>query len=135
MDFDDVELFQQRSNGYLVHPRVPLVSPLYRSINGQQEISIRDQPLTNAEHLRNLKNFCWNRETKRFCRRDGLDWAKLGCYYSVFLFVLGLLFSTLVIVYMLLIDKKTPRRYGNDSALALDGGINPGDYFANPFSS
>jgi hypothetical protein len=39
---------------------------------------------------------------------------------------LGILFSAIVIVYILLLDKKTPRRIGNESALAFDGGINPG---------
>ncbi|CAF1671165.1 unnamed protein product, partial [Adineta ricciae] len=36
------------------------------------------------------------------------------------------IFSAFVIVYILLLDKKTPRRLGNESALAFDNGINPG---------
>ncbi len=75
-----------------------------------------------------LKNYVWNGETKRLCNRDSLEWMKLGCYYFCFLFILGVLFCALVIVYILLLDKKTPRRYGNESAMAFDGGINPGRF-------
>lgn len=91
-----------------------------------ENIFIKDEPLTSSEHWRNLKNYCWNRETKRFLARDGFEWAQLACFYSTFFFVLSVLFSTTLIVYMLLLDKKAPRRYLNQSALALDGGIAPG---------
>lgn len=114
------------SKPYIVRPRAALRSPLYPTLNNDDDIRIKDGPLTGVDHLHNVRNYIWNGQTKRFCGRDGAEWAKLGCYYSIFLFVLGLLFSALVIVYILLLDKKTPRRLGNESALAFDGGIHPG---------
>jgi len=127
MDSDE-EWFETTSlpNSYIIRPRTLLRSPLYPITNDKNEICIKDTPLTGLEYWYNLRNYIWNRKTKRFCDRDGLEWAKLGCYYFGYFFTLGVLFSALVIVYILLIDKKTPRKYGNSSALALDGGINPG---------
>jgi hypothetical protein len=127
MDSDE-EWFETTSSPdrYLLRQRSLLRSPLYPVNEHRDDILIKDRPLTELEYWYNLRNFIWNRETKRFCGRDGLDWAKIGCYYFSFLFVLGILFSAIVIVYILLLDKKTPRRIGNESALAFDGGINPG---------
>ena len=127
MDSDD-EWFENTapSNRYLIRERTPLQSPLYRLTRHRDEICIKDGPLTEWEYLSNIRNYIWNRKAKRLCGRDGLDWAKIGCYYFSFFFSLGIFFSALVIVYILLLDKKTPRRFGNSSAMALDGGIHPG---------
>ncbi|CAF0887084.1 unnamed protein product [Rotaria sp. Silwood1] len=111
---------------YIVRARTLLRSPLYPIKENRDDIYIKDGPLTGLDYVSNIRNYLWNRKTKRFCARDGLEWAKLGCCYFIYLFALGILFSALVIVYMLLLDKKTPRRLGNDSAIAFDGGINPG---------
>jgi hypothetical protein len=116
-------------NAYIVRPRTLLRSPLYRITKTKDDICIKDHPLTGLEYWQNIRNYIWNRETNRFCSRDGLGWVKLGCYYFSFLFILGVIFSAFVIVYILLLDKKTPRRLGNESALAFDGGINPGKRF------
>ncbi|CAF3645986.1 unnamed protein product [Adineta steineri] len=113
-------------NSYIVRPRTTLQSPLYPINKIRDDICIKDSPLTGLDYLYNIRNYIWNRETNRFCGRDGLDWAKLGCYYSCFLFILGVISSSFVIVYILLLDKKTPRRLGNESALVFDNGINPG---------
>jgi len=125
----DEEWFETTSlqNSYIVRQRTLLRSPLYPITNNKDDICIKDSPLTELEYWYNIRNYIWNRKTKRFCSRDGLGWAKFGCYYFSFFFTLGVLSSALVIVYILLLDKKTPRRFGNDSALALDGGINPGN--------
>lgn len=124
----DEEWFENTSlpRPYIVQRRTSLQSPLYRKNKDRNEILIKDSPLTELEYLYNIRNYIWNHQTKRFCGRDGLEWAKLGCYYFSFFLTLGILFSAIVTVYILLLDKKTPRRLGNDSALALDGGINPG---------
>ncbi len=111
---------------YIIRPRTSLRSPLYPITKNKDDVRIKDGPLTGLEYWHNIRNYIWNRENKRFCGRDSLEWTKFGCYYFSFMFTLGVLFSALVIVYILLLDKKTPRRFGNDSALALDGGINPG---------
>lgn len=125
MDSDDQWYDAQTiSPRYIVRPRTELRSPLFRQERDQ--IRIKDTPLNIREHCFNLKNYIWNRETKRFCARDGLGWMKLACYYSSFYFIIGVLWSALVIVFFFLINKKAPRRYGNYSALALDGGLNPG---------
>ncbi|CAF3417515.1 unnamed protein product [Rotaria sp. Silwood1] len=112
---------------YIVRARTLLRSPLYPIKENRDDIYIKDGPLTGLDYVSNIRNYLWNRKTKRFCARDGLEWAKLGCCYFIYLFALGILFSALVIIYMLLLDKKTPRRLGNDSAIAFDGGINPGN--------
>ena len=116
---------------YIVRPRSNLRSPLYPSVTTREDVLIKDSPLTGFDHLSNIRNYIWNRNTRRFCARDGLEWAKLGCFYSIFFFVLGVIFSAFVIVYILLLDKKTPRRLGNESALAFDNGINPGKTIGN----
>ena len=129
MDSDE-EWFENApfTNQYLIQPRTPLRSPLYPDRKARNEIRIKDGPLTELEYLQNIKNYIWNRNTKRVCNRDSLEWMKIGCYYFCFLFLLGVLFCALVVVYMLLLNKKTPRRYGNESAMAFDGGINPGRF-------
>jgi hypothetical protein len=124
MDSDE-EWFETTSP-YIVRQRTLLRSPLYPITTNRDDIFIKDEPLTELEYLHNIRKYIWNGKTNRFCGRDGLEWAKVGCYYFSFFFTLGCLFSALIIVYILLLDKKTPRRYLNDSALALDGGINPG---------
>jgi len=121
------------SNVYLVRHRSVLRSPLNLEGNIRNDIQIKDSPLTFADYWHNLRNFIWNRTTRRFCSRDGLEWAKIGCYYFSFFFALGVLSCALVIVYILLLDKKTPRRMLNESALAFDGGINPGLGFRPQF--
>jgi hypothetical protein len=130
MDSDDewVEDSSKRSQ-YIVHQRTLLRSPLYPITEKRQDIRIKDGPLTGSDYWSNIRNYIWNLETKSVCARDGLGWTKLGCCYFIFLFLLGLLFSAIVIVFILLLDKKTPRRSGNDSALALDGGLNPGNKY------
>ncbi len=127
MDSDE-EWFETTSSPdrYLLRQRSLLRSPLYPVNEHRDDILIKDRPLTELEYWYNIRNYIWNRKTKRFCSRDGLGWAKFGCYYFSFFFTLGVLSSALVIVYILLLDKKTPRRIGNESALAFDGGINPG---------
>lgn len=127
MDSDDEWLEDTpAANRYIVRQRTLLRSPLYPLNEHREEIHVKDSPLTSWDYLSNIRNYIWNRQTKRFCARDSLEWAQFGCYYCAFLFVLGLLFSSLVIVYMLVLDKKTPKLFGNSSAMALDGGINPG---------
>jgi hypothetical protein len=116
------------TNRYLIQPRTPLRSPLYPGTKNRNEICIKDSPLTALEYWHNIKNYLWNRKTKRLCARDSLEWIQIGCYYFSFFFILGVLSCALVIVYILLLDKKTPRRFGNDSAMALDGGIHPGKF-------
>ena len=127
MDSDE-EWFETKpyTKRYIVRQRASLRSPLYRHTSDHEEIQVKEGPLTTTEYWSNIRNYLWNRDNKRVCGRDSLAWAQLGCYYCTFLFLLGLLFSALVIVFILLLDKKTPRRSGNHSALALDGGINPG---------
>ena len=111
---------------YIVRQRLPLRSPLYSPRKQRNEICIKDGPLTEREYLSNVRHFIWNRQLKQVCGRDGLDWTKIGCYYFVIFFLLGMLYCGLMVIYMLLLNKKSPTRYGNYSALALDGGINPG---------
>ena len=127
MDSDD-EYFDANPlpNRYIIRERLPLRSPLYSSKTPRNDILVKDGPLTELEYLVNIRNYIWNRRLKRVCGRDGLDWSKIGCYYFTFLFSLGALFCGLIVIYMLILNKKAPKRYGNYSALALDGGINPG---------
>lgn len=116
------------SNAYIVRHRSPFRLPLYSHHEKiRHDIQIKDSPLTFTDYWHNLRNFIWNRNTKQFCSRDGLQWAKIGCYYFSFFFALGVLSCALVIVYILLLDKKTPRRMLNESALGIDGGVNPGN--------
>ncbi|CAF3476612.1 unnamed protein product [Rotaria socialis] len=134
MDSNDSS-FENRllRNSFIVRPRTLLRSPLYRIKENTEAIHIKDGSLTGLDYLSNIRNYLWNRETKRFCARDGLEWAKLGFCYFIHFFTLGILFSALVIVYFLLMDKKTPRRLGNESALAFDNGIHPGLGFRPQF--
>jgi hypothetical protein len=119
MDSDEEWIETTHSpNPYIVRQRTLLQSPLYPRTKPRDDILIKDEPLTELEYLYNIRNYIWNRKTKRFCGRDGLEWAKVGCYYFTFFFTLGSIFSALTIVYILLLDKKTPKRLGNDSALA-----------------
>lgn len=115
------------SNSYILRPRTLLRSPLYPIKENVEDIQIKDGPLTWLEHWHNIRHYIWNRDTKRVCARDSLEWAKLGFCYFIHFLTLSILFSSFVIVYFLLMDKKTPTRYGNESALAFDGGINPGN--------
>lgn len=128
MDSDE-ELFENipLSNSYIVRPRTLLRSPLYPIKENRNDILIKDGPLTRLEYWSNIRNYIWNKETKRVCARDSLEWARLGCCYFIYYFSLGILSCALVVVYMLLLDKKTPRRLGNETALAFDNGINPGN--------
>ena len=85
MDSDE-EWFETKllPNSYIVRPRTSLRSPLYPITNNRNDICIKNGPLTELEYWYNIRNYIWNRDIKRFCGRDSLEWAKIGCYYFTF---------------------------------------------------
>ncbi len=73
----------------------------------------------------NFFNFVWNSETKEFCGRDGLSWAKISLFYGVFYAILSGFFIGLLAVFSVTVPTDKPKYYGQSSVISSRG-LNPG---------
>lgn len=77
--------------------------------------------------LSGFGNFIWNSETKEFCGRDGMSWAKVSFFYFIFYTCLGAFFIGMLAVFFAVTPKDVPTYYGHSSVMdSRSHTLNPG---------
>lgn len=72
-----------------------------------------------------LGSFIWNSQTKEFLGRNGMSWAKVSFFYSIFYACLGAFFIGMLAVFFQIMPKDKPTYFGESSTMA-NKGLNPG---------
>lgn len=78
-----------------------------------------------SSKLQGFLTFLWNSRTKEFCGRDGLSWAKVTFFYSIFYTLLSGFFIGMLAVFMSVMPMDKPTYYGESSQMSVRG-LNPG---------